>query len=129
METTTTTMKSNKTIKIIHWVVTSLLSLMLLGSTSAYILATDQIMETLTPMGLPVWILIPIGIGKVLAIIAILTKKSQTLKEWAYAGLFFTFTMAVAGHTYAADGEQYGAIMAMVLLLTSYFTDRKMRAA
>ena len=50
----------------------------------------------------------------------------ETLKEWAYAGLFFDFILAAGGHIMADDGGYAPAIVAMVVLLVSYSYDRKL---
>lgn len=120
---------NTKTAKIIYWIATSLLALMMLFSSTMYVVANDQVSEVITGMGFPSWILYPLGVAKILGIIAIITKKSDMLKEWAYAGFFFTFSLAISGHIMAADEGQYGAMFAIVLLLTSYFTGKKMMAA
>jgi len=60
-----------------------------------------------------------------LGIAAILTKKSNILKEWAYAGFFFDFLLAFFAHIAVGDGEFGGAIIATILLFVSYIYDRK----
>ena len=40
-------------------------------------------------LGYPIYLIYPLATAKVLGIIAIITKKSRLLKEWAYAGFFF----------------------------------------
>src|SRR5581483_2359899 len=44
-----------------------------------------------------------IGIWKMLGVIAILVPGFKLLKEWAYAGLFFTMTGAVISHIASND--------------------------
>ena len=44
-----------------------------------------------------------IGIWKMLGIIAILIPNFKLLKEWAYAGIFFTMTGAVISHIASND--------------------------
>jgi hypothetical protein len=46
--------------------------------------------------------------------------KWETVKEWVYAGFFFNFLLAIGAHVSIGDGEQFGAIMALVLLVVSY---------
>jgi hypothetical protein len=49
-------------------------------------------------MGFPAWMIVPLGIAKLLGVIAIVTRLSSTLKEYAYAGFLFDFLMAIGAH-------------------------------
>ena len=57
--------------------------------------------------------------------IAIWFISSKALKEWAYAGFFFAFILAFFAHYMIGDGEQTGALVALVLLLISYVFSKK----
>ncbi len=41
---------------------------------------------------------------------------------------FFAFVLAFFAHYMIGDGEQMGAVVATILLLTSYFTEKKIQA-
>ena len=110
---------------IIYWVATALLCLLVLGSAGMYIMNYDSVSEIFEKLGHPAHVIYPLALAKILAVVAILTKKSATLKEWAYAGLFFDFVLAFMAHYYAADGEYAPALVALVLLFTSYFMEKK----
>jgi len=115
-----------KTTKIIFWIATGLLSAMMLMSAGMYFFNYEEIEKVFTGLGHPTHIIYPLAIAKILAVVAILTRKNTTLTEWAYAGLFFDFVLALMAHLNAGDGEFGGAAVALVLLFTSYFTGRKM---
>ena len=117
---------SNKKIKIIYWTATGLLSAMMLMSAGMYIFNNAYVTEIFMNLGYPVYIIYPLAAAKILGIVAIITKKSKTLKEWAYAGFFFDFVLAFFAHIAISDGEFMGSLAAMVLLLTSYFFDKKL---
>ncbi len=108
-----------------YWVITGLFSAMMLMSAVMYVTQYSMVSETFTRLGYPVYIIYPLALAKLLGVIAILTKKSPLLKEWAYAGFFFDFILAGTGHIMAGDGEEIGAFMAMILMLGSYVLDRK----
>ena len=112
--------------KIIYWISTGFVCALMLFSATMYFIANDMVQETFTTLGFPTYIIYPLAIAKILAVVAILTKKSQTLKEWAYAGLFYDFLLAFSGHIMAQDGEFAGAAVAMVALCVSYAYDRKL---
>jgi len=48
------------------------------------------------------------------------------LKQWAYSALFFEFILAFFAHYMVSDGEQMGAVLALILLATSFFMDTKL---
>ena len=110
--------------KIIYWASTGIVAAMMLFSAGMYFFNYEMVAETFVRLGFPVYIIYPLAVAKILAVIAILTKKSDTLKEWAYAGLFFDFILAASGHIMANDGEFAGAVFALVVLLISYRYDR-----
>jgi hypothetical protein len=114
-----------KTNKIIYWIATGLLSIMMIMSAGMYFMKHGDVSEVFSGLGFPTYIIYPLAIAKLLAIAAIITKKSSTLKEWAYAGLFFDFLLALSGHLMIKDGEFAGALIAIILLLVSYFFDKK----
>ena len=117
---------NNKVSKIIYWVSTGLLSALMLMSAGMYFFNNAMVAETFTNLGFPTYIIYPLAVAKILAVVAILTKKSKILKEWAYAGLFFDFVLAASAHIVANDGEFAPALVAIVLLFVSYTYDRKL---
>ena len=115
-----------KKIKIIYWVSTGLLTLMLLMSAGMYIFNHEEVSGMFTAFGYPTYIIYPYAAAKILSVIAIWGKPFVALKEWAYAGLFFAFILATGAHLGIGDGDHFGPIMAMVFLLVSYFTHKKL---
>lgn len=111
--------------KIAYLASTGLLSLMMLLSAGMYVFNYAEISEVFLSLGFPTFIIYPLAAAKVLGLVAIWTRKSEALKEWAYAGFFFDFTLAFFAHIVAQDGEQFGALIAMILLGISYFFGRK----
>ncbi|MEM8526726.1 MAG: DoxX family protein [Bacteroidota bacterium] len=97
-------------------------------SAGMYFFNYKEIAKTFGTLGYPAYVIYPLAIAKVLAVIAILTRKNASLTEWAYAGLFFDFVLALMAHLEAQDGEFGGAVVALVLLFTSYFVGKKMIA-
>ncbi len=115
-----------KTNKIIYWIATGLLCLMMLGSAGMYIFNHQAVSEIFKTLGFPVYIVYPLAVAKILGVIAILSKQSKMLKEWAYAGFFFDFLLAISAHLNVGDGEFIPGTVALILLLVSYFLDKKL---
>ena len=55
-------------------------------------------------LGYPSYIIPALGLGKVLAILAILWPGFPRLKEWAYAGILFNMIGATVSHVACNDG-------------------------
>lgn len=115
----------NKRNRIIYFAATGLLTALMLMSAGMYFLQYDMISESFTKLGFPTYIIYPLAIAKILGLIAIWTKKSQMLKEWAYAGFFFNFLLAASAHINIGDGESLPALIAIFLLTVSYVFEKK----
>ena len=115
-----------KRTKLIYYVSTGLISALMLFSASMYFIKHEMVAETFTNLGFPTFIIYPLAIAKLLGLIAIWTRRSETLKEWAYAGFFFDFMLAGAAHYFAGDGQYGTPLVAIALLLVSYNAQKKM---
>jgi uncharacterized membrane protein YphA (DoxX/SURF4 family) len=60
-------------------------------------------------LGYPEYFLIVMGLAKWLAGVAMVLPRFPRLKEWAYAGAFFTYSGAVASHIAVGDGPDQWA--------------------
>ena len=110
--------------KIIYWAATGLLTLLMLFSTYNYFFNYDMVAGFFKFLGYPTYLIYPLAIAKLLGLIAIHTKLSNTLKEWAYAGFFFDTVLAFYAH-YATDGGYEAALGGMVLVVVSAIYDKK----
>lgn len=111
-----------KTTRILHWVFTGLLSALLLMSASMYFMKYDEMVEGFTLFGFPTWIIYPLGVAKILAVVMIVSKWKKWLTEWAYAGIFFNLLLAIGAHFAVKDGQQIGAIIGLILMMGSFAT-------
>ncbi len=111
--------------KIAYWIVTALLCLMMLGSAGMYLVNHAEVIKIFEQLHYPSYIVYPLAIAKILGVIAILTRKSPTLTEWAYAGFFFDLLLAASAHYFANVPSPLLASIGLVLLLASYFLGKK----
>ena len=111
--------------KIIYYAATGLLTVLIVMSVGSYIFDHETIAGVFIQMKYPAYLVYPLAFAKILGLIAIWTKKSAMLKEWAYAGFFFNFSLAFGAHVGVDDGQFPGAIIATVLLAVSYIYDKK----
>jgi hypothetical protein len=106
-----------------YWIITGLLSFCIFFGGLTQALLLKQTIEGFKPL----------GIWKMLGIIAILIPKFKLLKEWAYAGIFFTMTGAVISHIASDDikAQIIAPIFLAVFTVLSWYlrpADRKIIA-
>ena len=73
----------------------------------------DPVALVLAHLGYPVYLLTILGVWKLLGAIALLMPRFPRLKEWAYAGTFFVYVMAVA--SWAASGGGLGDLIGPII--------------
>jgi uncharacterized membrane protein YphA (DoxX/SURF4 family) len=105
--------------KIIYWIATVWLALGMLATGAVQLFkgkAGQGGVEMIEHLGYPVYLLIILGVWKILGVVAVLIPKFPLLKEWAYAGFFFIMTGAICSHI--AIGDPMNEIFPSLLLLT-----------
>lgn len=113
--------------RVIFWIVTGLLCLMMLASAGIYIFDYGSTAAIFQSLGYPTYIIYPLAIAKILGVIAIVSNYSKSLKEWAYAGFFYDFLLAASAHYFSGIPSPIPAVGALVLLIVSYILDKKVR--
>ena len=115
-----------KRIKIIFYAVTGLLSLMLLGSAiGLYLFNTAEAKANFAELGFPTYLVIPLALAKIIGVIVLLGRFNEKLTEWAYAAFFFNFLLAASAHLASGVPSAAPAIVAILLLVTSYWLNQK----
>jgi len=111
---------------LIYRIVTGLFSVMIALGVSQYFFNHEVAIGMFQALEFPPYLIYPMGIAKVLGLIAIWGNFSPTLKEWAYAGFVFNLLLGISAHLNVGDGEAMGAGIALVFVLVSYFYNRKL---
>ena len=109
--------------RIAYWTTTVIVAVMLLGSLS-YLTGSEQVVTGFIKAGYPQHLRIVLGIAKPAAAIVLLLPGWALLKEWAYAGVTFAWTMAFISARASGEPAQVW-IMPLVLLVilgVSYVT-------
>jgi len=112
--------------KIIYYIATGLLTLLMLYSAGMYFFNHAEVAGMFKSFGYPTYIIYPYAVAKLLGVFALWNPNFKLIKEWAYAGFFFAFILAFFAHYMIGDGNQTGAIVAMTLLIVSYIFSKKM---
>lgn len=109
--------------RIIYWIATIWLSLGMVSTGLVQLMGMKEEAEMFTHLGYPHYLLGILGVWKLLGVAAILIPGRPLLKEWAYAGFFFTMSGAVLSHLAAGDGakEFFGPMLLLVLIAVSWY--------
>src|SRR5690349_10583263 len=109
--------------KIIYWVATIWLCLGMLSSGLVQLLRVKEEVAFVIAMGYPVYFLTILGTWKMLGVIAVLIPGFPLIKEWAYAGFFFTATGALFSHIACGHPlvETIGPLLLLVLTIVSWY--------
>jgi hypothetical protein len=85
-----------KTINILYWVFTILFAVLMLFAAYGSIIVNDEAKKLIhDQLGYPVYFIPFTGFAKLIGVIVILIPGLKTIKEWAYAGLFFDLFGAI----------------------------------
>ena len=105
-----------------YWVATVLFSLVYFGSGLADVLHASPVIQTLGHLGYPAYFASIIGPWKIAAAITLVAPGLPKVKEWAYAGVVFDLTGALASHAVLGDHgpKQIVPIALLGLLVVSY---------
>lgn len=127
-------MTPTKRNKIIYWIATLWLALGMISTAIVQLIQMEEEVTMIIELGFPPYLLIILGIWKILGVIAVLVPKFPLVKEWAYAGFFFIMTGAVISHIVVGDEATtlFGPLLLLVLTVTSWYfrpEERKISAA
>ncbi len=111
---------------LIYRISTGLLTVMMVGGSAMYFFNYDEVSATFTKLGYPTYIVYPLAVAKLLGLVAIWTRRSETLKNLAYAGYFYNLILASSAHVAVGDGEFAPALVALVLVSVSFYSGEKL---
>lgn len=117
--------------KIIYWIATVWLSLGMVSTGIVQLIKMKEEADMMAYLGYPLYFLTLLGIWKILGVVAVLLPKFPLLKEWAYAGFFFSMSGAVYSHIASGDEakELFGPVLLLILTVVSWYfrpTERKL---
>jgi len=109
-------------LKIAYWTTTIIAAAMLLMAVT-YLTGSAQIVAAINHLGYPQHLRVVLGIAKPAAGVVLLVPGLRVLKEWAYAGVSFAWSMAFLAHWLAGDGAMaFFPLVLLALLIVSYLT-------
>ena len=118
-----------KTQKIIYWTTSVVFSLWMLVNAYFY-LTSEEAKRICAHFGFPDYFRIELAIAKIIGVMALLIPViKDRLKEWTYAGFVFVVISGFIAHVCSGDsiGSASSALIALAILLTSYFSYHKLQ--
>ena len=108
--------------KIIYWIATGWLSLGMLSTGIVQLLKTKEEAALFAHLGYPAYLMTLLGILKILGVVVVTIPGLPRLKEWAYAGFFFSMAGAIFSHLVMNDPAKdiFGPLLLLVLTLLSW---------
>jgi hypothetical protein len=101
-----------------YWAATGLVAALLLITGLQDLTSTKIVVTEVTHLGYPSYLLVILGIWKLLGAGALLVPRRPLLKEWAYAGTFFVFTGALGSDVYKNYGHFEIVLLVILIPLT-----------
>jgi hypothetical protein len=118
-----------KTINILYWVFTIIFGGLMVFSSVGGIGPNEQTIEIFHKfLGYPIYFIQLISWAKIIGVVALLIPTNKTIKEWAYAGLFFDLAAAVYSGIAASgkfDPQMLGMLMWIIPGVLSYYFWKK----
>ena len=109
--------------KIIYWVSTLWLALGMTATGIVQLIKQKEEVVMIAHLGYAAYFLTILGVWKILGVVTVLIPKFTLLKEWAYAGFFFSMSGALFSHLAVGDGgkEFFGPALLLVLTVISWY--------
>lgn len=108
---------------IIYWVSTALLVFGMGSSGIFQLIRHEEVAINFARMGYPEYFPSILGAWKLLGVIVILIPRFPLIKEWAYAGFFFTMSGALLSHLFLNDPLKMtlGSVFYMLMTAISWY--------
>jgi hypothetical protein len=107
-----------KTVNTLYWIFTILFAAAMIFSSYGSILVNEDAKNLIhNYLGFPIYFIPFTGVAKLLGSIVILIPGLKTIKEWAYAGLFFDLAGAVYSGIAVAKGVDPKMVFMLIWIL------------
>ncbi|MGS2740875.1 DoxX family protein [Sinomicrobium sp. M5D2P17] len=117
---------SSGLLKWSYYIATLLFTLIIVFSVGNYLFNNDFIREGFIKMGYPTYIIYPLAAIKILGLVVIWSRKHNLLYGLAYAGFFYNCILAAFAHLMISDNGQWFAVVALILIVISYFMSKQL---
>ncbi|MFD2583562.1 DoxX family protein [Pedobacter vanadiisoli] len=112
-----------------YWIITIIFALMMIMDGFGGITQQEAGKEVFKHLGYPMYMLIIVGVAKLLGAVSILQNKYAVVKEWAYAGFAINFIGAFVSRAFVGDGVSLliPPLVALVIMFIPYILWKKLQ--
>ena len=119
-------MYANRVEKILYWIATSVLVILLSAAIITYHAMYDRQATFFEAFGYPTYLIYPLAYLKLVALLVILSHRYNDLRDMVYAAYFLNMIVALVGHV--LYGDFYGhAVAGLIALPISYLLGNRVR--
>lgn len=111
--------------KTIYWLSTGIISGFSIAMSVIYVVQNDRVAEIFTDLGYPTYLIYPLALSKFTGALVLIFTRNNVVKDFAYAGFFFNFLIALGSHIAQSDGKYLLLILAILVLGVSYYFEEK----
>jgi hypothetical protein len=109
----------------LYWIAIGLFAVLFFGSAFLNITDPQGAYAEYKRLEFPAWIHYPLSLLKVLGVLVIVWNRSQTLKDFAFAGYLCDLLLATGGHIAQMDMGIWLALFGLTLWGFAFYMDRK----
>jgi uncharacterized membrane protein YphA (DoxX/SURF4 family) len=108
--------KTERNRAIVYWITTAVLVAELGVGGVWDVLMVPQVREVIHRVGYPAYFLVILGVWKLLGVTALIIPRFPRLKEWAYAGVVFNLTGALASNLISGVHDATTVVYLVVMM-------------
>lgn len=122
---------NHKTRTIVYWVATCWLALGMVSTGMVQLAGNKEEISNFKHLGYPIYLMVLLGVWKLLGSAVVLLPGLRLLKEWAYAGFFFAMTGAAFSRLYMGDPvvQIFPSLLLLCLTVVSWYFRPQQRKA
>jgi hypothetical protein len=110
----------------LYWIATGLFTALFTGSVVFGLLDLNESYKEFQRLEFPAWSFIFLTVAKVLGLIAILSNRSQTLKDFAFAGFLYDLLLALGGHIAQREIQVLLPLLSLPIWAFAFIMNRRM---
>jgi DoxX-like family len=117
------------TTRRLYRMATGLFLALFVGSVILSLADINESYKEFVHLEFPAWSFIALTVAKVLGLVAIVTNRSQTLKDFAFAGFLYDLLLALGGHIAHQELKALLAVFGLLVWVFAFVMDRRFFAA
>ncbi len=110
----------------LYWIATGLFTALFTGSVIFGLFDLNDSYREFQHLEFPAWSFIFLTVAKVLGLIAVLSNRSQTLKDFAFAGFLYDLLLALGAHIAQQEIKVLLPLLSLPIWAFAFIMNRRM---